>query len=144
MDTTTLVVSTIAILTQTASILKSTKSLLKEYGPDLKAVGEKFWVTVRKKFSKTDETAGEIDYFLIDPQQKKRQQIILDSLTQFVESDLEFRAELENLLQQYESLAPSDVKNELHEMVRINTEIGGNVKNSRIYSAGRDVHATGK
>ena len=64
MDTTTIVTSTVAILTQTALVLKGAKSLLDEYGEDVKDVGKQILTTVRNWFGKSEETSGEIEYFL--------------------------------------------------------------------------------
>lgn len=142
MEPVTLVTTTVGVLTQVALVLKGAKSLLDEYGDDAVQVGKDIYEFVKEHLEGKEETEGEIDYFATNPDQEKRQQAIADSLAALVEQNEAFRNELEKLVAKYQQVVPAEVVEETTTSVNVEVKIGGDVKRSKIITAGGDVTIT--
>ena len=144
MEPVTLVTTTVGVLTQAALVLKGAKSLLDKYGDDALRVGKAIFEFVRTRFEDNEGTEGEIEYFAKNPEQEKRQQAIADSLAALVEQNEVFRQELENLVTEYQQAVPAEAVEETTTSVKVEVKIGGDVKRSKVFVAGRDIKTTGR
>jgi hypothetical protein len=144
MEPVTLVTTTVGVLTQAALALKGAKSLLDKYGDDALRVGKTIFELVRKHFEENEETEGEIEYFAKNPEQEKRQQAIADSLAALVEQNEAFRQELEKLVTEYQQTVPAKAVEETTTSVKVEVKIGGDVRDSEVYTAGRDITIGGR
>lgn len=139
MEPVTLVTTTVGILTQAALLLRGAKSLLDKYGNDAVRAGKSIFEFVRRHFEDNKETEGEIEYFAKSPEQKKRQQVIADSLAALIEQNQAFRKELERLVVEYQQVVPTEAIEETTMSVKVEVKIEGDVRNSGVFVAGHDI-----
>ena len=140
MDPMTLITTAVGVLTQAAITIKGAKSLLDKHGVTAVQIGKAIFGKVTQRVEDDSATRGTMHYFEVNPQQEPRQQAITDALTTLINQDEGFRTELEQLVSEYQQAVPADALAETMGSVNIKVNIGGNVTNSQIYTAGGDIN----
>ena len=142
MEPVTLVTTAVGVLTQAALAFKGAKSLVDKYGDEAINAGRAIFEFVKEHLDSKKETEGEVDYFAKNPEQEKRQQAIADSIAAWVQQNEAFRQELEELVAEFQQVVPAEVVEETTTSVNVRVKIGGDVKRSKIITAGGDVTVT--
>ena len=142
MDPISLITTTVGVLAQAAITIKGAKSLLDKYGDKAVQIGKAIFGKVSQRVEDDSATQGTMSYFKANPEQESRQQAITDALTKLVGQDESFRKELEQLVLQYQQAIPSGALEETKGSVNVKVNIGGDVTNSHVYTAGGDINVS--
>ncbi len=142
MDPITLITIAVGVLTQAAITIKGAKSLLDKHGDTAVQIGKSIFGKVKQRVEDDAKTKPTMPFCEADPEQELSQQAITNALTTLVTQDDQFRKELEQLILEYQQAVPDGALEETQGSVNVKVNIGGNVTNSRVYTAGGDVNVS--
>lgn len=138
MEPISLITTAVGVITQAAITIKGAKSLLDKYGDTAVKIGKSIFGRVSERLEENEKTRATMPYFEADPEE--RQQVITDALATLISQDEAFREELERLVSEYQQAVPVEALEETRGSVHVKVSIGGNVTNSSINTAGRDIN----